>query len=128
HALLGITTDLFAVGTPGALEALFNLALQRIEHAPDLRIGVVLMIWHNLAVLYDRHGAHELRQNVVDQIGHVAAHYTGPVGSDWAPVLEHTADVAESSGNVDFMLTLLAQAHRYWSGNPGIDAQQRAQW
>ena len=86
------------------------------------------MIWYNLAVLYDQHGARELCQQVTNQIGHVATHYTGPLDRDCALVFERMSEVAASSGNVDFMLTLLAQAHRYWYGNPDIDAQKRTQW
>lgn len=126
--LLGIATDLFAAGAPGDIESLFDCALRRIEGAPDASLGVVLMIWFNLACLYDQHGAGELRQQTVNQIGHVATHYAGPIDRDCAEVFERMAGVAKASGNVDFMLTLYAQAHRYWSADPGVDPQQRADW
>ena len=115
-ALISLASATVPVGAPVQVEGLFNEAQRVLAASSDARIDDQLMIWHNLSVLYDQHGAHELRDQLHASIGQLAARYEGPLLSHGAAVLIEQAMGWRRLGRIEPMMVLLRQVHRYRAG------------
>ena len=126
-ALINVAGATVAAGAPAQVEALFGEAQRVLNASSDAQIDDQLMIWHNLGVLYEKHGAHELRDQVHALIGQVAARYEGPLLAHGAGVLLEQAMGWRRLGRIEPMMVLLRQVHRYRTG-ADQPPEERVSW
>jgi tetratricopeptide (TPR) repeat protein len=113
---------------PGALEDLFNRALQVFQAAPDTTLGDLVTTWNNLAALYHRHGATEHRDRANTLICDVARRYEGPLDSGCANIFLRLGEVFRQAGSFDAMAVLDRQVQRFMLADPQIPDGTRALW
>lgn len=126
-ALLDVASSLVPLGAPGAVEDLFLQAQRVLNACSEPGIDDQLLLWNNVGALYDRHGASELRDRTLASIGHVAEHYTGPLGPRGIGVLLEQAMTYRRHGRTEPMLVMLRQVHRHRNA-PSTAADDRLSW
>lgn len=116
-ALFNVAGALVPLGAPGGVEDLFGAVQRRLIASGESRTDDHLLLWHNLAALYDRHGATELREQVLARVRQVATNYDGPLERCGADVFLEQGLTYRRHGQTDVMLTMLRQVHRYKSSD-----------
>ena len=111
-ALLNAACTLVPLGAPGAVEDLFHAAQRWLSAASDARIDDQLLLWQNLAALYDRQGANEPRNQTLALIGRLAETCDGPLDEPGVQVFLEQGLMYRRLGKTVPMLTMLRQVHR----------------
>ena len=111
-----------------SIEHLFNRALRTLEGAPDRQLSDFTVTLNNLATLYDRHGASELRDRVLSQIVQIAEHVEGVIDGPTATVFVGLAQLYRKARQVAPLLTLERQVLRYMLHSRDVSDDTRAIW
>lgn len=126
-ALINCAAALVAFGAPVEVEALFGDAQRVLNASKDPRIDDQLMLWHNLGVLYDQHGATQRGDQTRALIGQAAERFEGSLHAYGANVFLEHALAYYRRGRTEPMLTLLRPVHRHRTGADQPPAD-RASW
>ena len=125
-ALFNVAGALVPLGAPSGVEALFGAVQRMLIASDESRTDDHLLLWHNLGALYDRHGATELREQMLARVRQVAANYDGPLERHGADVFLDQS-LMYRQGQPEVMLTLLRQVHRYKTSDACTPAE-RLSW
>ena len=126
-ALFNVAGALVPLGAPAGVEALFGAVQRRLTASGESRTDDHLLLWHKLGVLYDRHGATELREQMLALVSRVAANYDGPLERCGADVFLEQGLTYRRHGQTGVMLTMLRQVHRYKTSDACAPAE-RLSW
>lgn len=118
---------LIGLAPPQAVEAVFGHAQRILRAAVDTLFDDWLVLWNNLAALYDRYGANEHLNRTLSELVRAAQFYDGPLRAYGANVCVHQATLLQRNGQTEAMLPLLRLAHR-WFGSDEFAPEDRSTW
>ena len=125
-ALFNVAGALVPLGAPGGVEDLFGAVQRMLIASGESRTDDHLLLWHNLGVLYDRHGATELHQQMLARVSQVAANYDGPLERCGADVFLQQGLTYRRHGQTEVMRVMLRQVHRYKMSDACAPAERLA--
>ena len=125
-ALFNVAGALVPLGAPGGVEDLFGAVQRMLIASGESRTDDHLLLWHNLGVLYDRHGATELHQQMLARVSQVAANYDGPLERCGADVFLQQGLTYRRHGQTEMMRVMLRQVHRYMMSDACAPAERLA--
>ena len=126
-ALFNVAGALVPLGAPSGVEDLFSAVQRMLIASGESRTDDHLLLWHNLGVLYDRHGATELHQQMLARVSQVAANYDGPLERVGADVFLAQGLTYRRHGQTEVMRVMLRQVHRYKTSGTCAPAE-RLSW
>ena len=126
-ALFNVAGALVPLGAPGGVEDLFGAVQRMLIASGESRTDDHLLLWHNLGVLYDRHGATELHHQMLARVSQVAANYDGPLERRGADVFLEQGLSYRRHGQTEVMRVMLRQVHRYKTSDACAPAE-RLSW
>ena len=126
-ALFNVAGALVPLGAPGGVEDLFGAVQRMLIASGESRTDDHLLLWHNLGVLYDRHGATELHHQTLARISQVAANYDGPLERCGADVFLEQGLTYRRHGQTEVMRVMFRQVHRYKTSDACAPAE-RLSW
>ena len=126
-ALFNVAGALVPLGAPGGVEDLFGAVQRMLIASGESRTDDYLLLWHNLGVLYERHGATELHQQMLARVSQVAETYDGPLERVGADVFLAQGLTYRRHGQTEVMRVMLRQVHRYKTSEACAPAE-RLSW